>query len=321
MCHPEFILPVGRQVSGAPARRQVCLQSNEMLKLVQHDNLEKFMNVVFFGSSKYVIPIIEVLQKNFDLVLVITTEKQTTDPVPAYCIKSKVCYYVVRYFSKETLRQLGNVKATVGVLASFGAIVPIEVLQIFPKGIINIHPSLLPKYRGPTPVQTVILDGEKVTGVTIIKLDEEIDHGPILGQEKEEILATDTAESLYKRLFKKGANLLLKVLNNYLKGNLNPKAQDHKKATFTYHLTRQDGHIDVSNATTAVIKIDRIIRAYYPWPGTWTKLRIANRDVRIKFLPNNKLQVEGKKPMSYKDFLNGYPKIDKEILKKLSLNL
>lgn len=275
--------------------------------------------VIFFGSSKFVIPILEVLRKNFDLKLVITTEKNPTDAVPSYCKANNIEFLSVSNLSNQIVKsQLLNVNCQTAVLTYFGLIIPKEILQIFPKGIINIHPSLLPKYRGPTPVQTAILNGDKTTGVSIIKLDEQVDHGPILGQEKEGILDTDTAESLYKRLFEKGASLLLKILNNYLKGSLKPIAQNHKEATFTKHLTRQDGYLSISNVTTTVVRIERMIRAYFPWPGVWTRLRQDSGQSKIiKFLPDKKIQVEGKKPMSYKDFINGYPNAKSVILQIL----
>ena len=305
------------------------------------------MNVVFFGSSKFVIPILEVLSKNFDLKLVLTTESPASParldsaeraggpkpnlvppwrdyPVIKYCVKNKIPYLSVSNLSDPKINsQLSNVNCQIAVLANFGLIIPKQILNAFTKGIINIHPSLLPKYRGPTPVQSAILNGEKTTGVSIMKLDDKIDHGPILAQEKEEILPLDTAESLYKRLFEKGANLLLKVINKYLEGDLKLTPQNHKKATFTNRLTRQDGYVDVSNEVTAVTKkdmLERMIRAYFPWPGAWTNIRINDKLLRIKLLPENKIQVEGKKPMTYKDFLNGYPKIGKELLSKLGIN-
>ena len=279
--------------------------------------------IVFFGSSKYTLPILEVLQKNFDLKLVLTTENPKDDlasqgetlrscPVIKYCVENKIPYLSVSNLSDPSLiSHLSILNSIVAVLADFGLIIPKDILNTFYMGIINVHPSLLPKYRGPTPVQTAIVNGEKTTGVSIMKLDEQIDHGPILGQEKEKILDTDTAESLYKRLFEKGANLLFKVLFEYLNGRIKPTPQNHKEATFTNHLTRQDGYLDISNTTTAVTKIDRMIRAYYPGPGVWTRLRQgfggqAKLKI-IKFLPDKKIQVSGKKPISYKDFLNGYP--------------
>ncbi len=284
--------------------------------------------IIFFGSSKFVIPILEVLRKNFDLKLVITTERLASQdqvweapweaPVIKFCVENKIKYISVSDLSSHNTKYLIlNTKTPVAILADFGLLIPQEILNAFSKGIINIHPSLFPKYRGPTPVQTAILNGEKITGVTIIKLDEEIDHGPILGQEKEKILDTDTSESLYKRLFEKGANLLLKVLNPYLKGSLNPTAQNHKEATFTEHLTRQSGYIDLLKIKNQKLKIERAIRAFYPWPGVWGNIRIKDKLLRIKFLPNKKIQVEGKKPMSYKDFSNGYPELKQQLGKLL----
>jgi methionyl-tRNA formyltransferase len=288
----------------------------------------KYMKIIFFGSSNYVIPIIEVLKKSFDLALVITTESPKGNlasqgetlqgcSVIKYCIENKIPYRSVSSLSDSNLKSsIINLKSPVAVLADFGLIIPQEILNAFPKGIINIHPSLLPKYRGPSPVQAAILNGEKITGVSIMKVDGKIDHGPILGFEKEEILDTDTADSLYKRLFEKGATLLLKVLNSYLKDDLKLIAQNHEKATFSKTLTRQDGFVDLLKIENCKLKIARMVRAYFPWPGVWTQLRINDKLLRIKLLPFGKIQVEGKKPMSYKDFLNGYPGA-KGILEKL----
>ncbi|MEK7534712.1 MAG: methionyl-tRNA formyltransferase [Patescibacteria group bacterium] len=280
--------------------------------------------IIFFGSSKFVIPIIEVLAKNFsakggpasgwDLALVVTTEKNPTDPVPSYCIRSKVRYYIVTDFrDKRLINDLVNAKAPIGVLASFGAIIPNEVLDLFPHGIINIHPSLLPKYRGSTPVQTAILNGDKTTGVTIIKLDEEVDRGPILTQVEEPIFENDTSESLHERLFRLGSSSIVRTIELYLKGKIRLREQNHAKATFTKRLNRGDGYIDLQNPPKPEV-LARMIRAYYPWPNVWTKVRIKNHESRIKFLPEKKIQVEGRRPMNYKDFINGYPNLSPVML-------
>ncbi|MDZ4227805.1 MAG: methionyl-tRNA formyltransferase, partial [Candidatus Levybacteria bacterium] len=243
-------------------------------------------------------------------------------PVVKYCIENKIPYLSVQNLKDQNTKyKIQNTKATVAVLADFGLIIPKEILNVFPKGIINIHPSLLPKYRGPTPVQTAILNGDKVTGVSIMRVDEKIDHGPILRQEKEEILDTDTSVSLYKKLFDKGATLLSKTIGLYLEGKLKPTAQNHVKATFTQPLSRQDGFVDLSTTNYKLLtaNLKKMIRAYYPWPSVWSKLDVSSQKlaVRIKFLPGNLIQVEGKKPISYKDFLNGYPEA-KEMLSKIT---
>lgn len=295
------------------------------------------MKVVFFGSSKFVLPILEVVRKNFDLALVVTTENPVSAskglalqgcPVIAYSITHHIPYLSVKQFNNETIEQLNNVQAELAILAYFGLILPKEVLNVFSKGILNIHPSLLPTYRGPTPGQTAILNGDKKTGVTFIKLDEQVDHGPILVQIEEPILPTDTAETLYERLFAIGAKLLSQTINKYIKEEIKLSPQDHIRATFTKHLTRQDGFIDINNPPSKEV-IDRMIRAYYPWPGVWGKWKMSAKGGSasggengkwkiVKFLPEQKIQVEGGRPMTYQDFVNGYPQA-RQLLERLGL--
>jgi len=216
----------------------------------------------------------------------------------------------------------------VGILASFGAIVPKDFLNFPRKGILNIHPSLLPKYRGPSPAQAAILNGERQTGVTIIKMDEEIDHGPIVAQLAEEILPTDTSESLYFRLFSAGAEVLKTILPAYLEGRIELQEQNHSAATYTKRLSREDGFISLEKLKEAIKGanaefVDRQIRAYYPWPGSWTNLKLKTKNSKLNnkrlkilkaHLEHGKLvldqvQLEGKKPVSFKQFCEGYPEV------------
>lgn len=276
------------------------------------------IKLVFFGSSKHVIPVIKVLKDNFELVLVVTTEQNSYDAIPFYCLTNKIPCISVPDLSDSTLiSQLSSLNSKIAVLAYFGLIIPQKVLNIFSKGIINIHPSLLPKYRGPTPVQNAILNRERVTGITLTKLDERVDHGPILVQKEEKILEDDTADTLYASLFEIGSDLIYQTIKQYIRDDLKPKEQNHSKATFTKLLQKNDGQIDIDNPPPP-LKIDRMIRAYYPWPGVWTRSMINGKSSIIKFLPEKKLQIEGGKPMSYKDFINGYQQ-GKEILSKLKL--
>ncbi len=269
------------------------------------------MNIVFFGASKFVYPLLDALSKKYTVSLIVTTETNEHEAVSTYAKKHGIPLLSVKKIDDYSIERIRAEQAKLAVLAYFGIIVPKQLLEVFPKGIINTHPSLLPKYRGPTPVQTALVNGDTVTGVSIMKLDEEIDHGPILAQAKEPILPTDTSESLYKKLFTKGATLLSSIVQIIeLKGATQEKPQDHKKATFTQELTRQSGYIDSNNPPSPEI-IDRMIRAYYPWPGVWTRLKFPDgKEKIIKLLPEQKLQVEGKKPVSYKDFVNGYPMLN-----------
>lgn len=271
---------------------------------------------IFFGASTYVLPLIEFLKRDYDLKLVVTTEKPT-GVVPVYCEANNIPYISLSSFKDELWQQkwelkIENWKLNFAILADFGLLVPQRVLDIFPKGIINIHPSLLPELRGPTPGTSAILHGKTITGVTIMLLDSELDHGPILGQVTSEIKPDDTSATLYPRLFAEGKELLKKILPEYLDGKLQPQEQDHSKATFTQpHLTRESGFIDFEKlATIDGDLLERKIHAYYPWPGVWTKVMDPASRLNgkiIKLLPGKLLQVEGKKPQSYKDFLNGYP--------------
>ena len=278
------------------------------------------MKIIFFGASKFVIPIIKMLNKHFELTLVITTERDESDVVPAFCKKNNIPYLSIKKAS-EAMQRLQEEKEALGVLAYFGLLLPKELLETFTHGIINIHPSLLPKYRGATPVQSALLSGETETGVTIIKLDEQMDHGPILAQEKETILPTDTTETLHARLFQKGTEMLEELIPLYGANKITLHPQNDTDATYTKRaFTRQDGFIDLDNLPETT-ELDRMIRAYYPWPTVWTLLRLSATDEhanekRIKLLPGNKLQMEGKKPVSIKDFINGYPEM-KEIIQKL----
>lgn len=282
------------------------------------------MNIIFFGSSPDVLPIIEKLNSTFSVKLVVTTEQHPTDAVPKYCLEYTIPYISLKQFNNTTIEQLQSVNAPLAVLADFGLIVPDKVLNVFPQGILNIHPSLLPLYRGPTPVQTAILNGDRATGVSIIKLDSELDHGSLLAQEKAKIEPEDTAKSLYKRLFQQGADMLVEKIPGYVADEIKLIEQDHNKATYTGdRLTRESGYIDLGSlenlsrearsGSARKLEIERKVRAYFPWPGVWSKIKINNREVRIKLLPNQMIQVEGKKPMNYKDFLNGYPELKEKL--------
>jgi len=265
------------------------------------------MKVVFFGSSRFVVPVLEMIHNQFDLPLVVTTEQNKMDAVPFFCESQKIEYLTVRK-SPDLISnfRIEESMANIGIVADFGVLIPDQLLNTFPYGVINIHPSLLPKYRGPTPVQNAILNGDTETGVTIIKLDKYLDHGPVLAQVKENIKENDTAKSLYERLFKIGGQLLIKTLGRYENTQSMFVVQNHENATFTKALTRDDGFLDLKNIYEAKEFFEKMIRAYYPWPGVWTKSMIGDKLLLVKFLPEKRIQVEGKNEMGYKDFINGY---------------
>lgn len=281
------------------------------------------MKVVFFGSSRYVIPVLDMLHTFHSLPLVVTTEQGNQDPIPFYCKAKKIdCIRIIKSANLISSYQIESSGARLGVVADFGLIIPPQVIKFFEFGIINIHPSLLPKYRGASPVQNAILNGDKKTGVTIIQLDKHMDHGPILTLQEDEIAPNDTSKSLYERLFKIGALLLQETIQKLETQRATPQEQDHKNATFTKRLTKEDGFLDFKTISSKEF-FDRLIRAYYPWPGVWTRLRLSSggKVKTIKFLPNKQIQVEGGREMFYKDFINGYPNADRNLIEFLKKDL
>jgi len=220
-----------------------------------------------------------------------------------------------------------------GILFAYGKIIPQKIIDIFPLGILNIHPSLLPKYRGPSPVQSAILNGEKETGVTVMLLDNAMDHGDIITSQKTIIGDDELSYELHDRLAKMGTDLLIKVLPDYINKKITPRPQNHSEATFCESLSR---HLGVVNWQTTPDIIYNQFRALFPWPGIFTYWR-QKRLKLTKIRPNQgqfegqigqvsgtkagfpavfcsngkivieKVQLEGKSEMSAKDFVKGYP--------------
>lgn len=311
------------------------------------------MKIVFFGTPDYVLPILERLAKEYKekadddpIVAVVTQEPKvagrkkllTYSPIDTWAHKRNVPIF---FNPKDLLTE--NIHADLGILAAYGKIIPREVINHFLKGIINIHPSLLPKYRGASPIQATILSGETQTGVSFIKMDELLDHGPIISQFKEEVDKTETAGSLRNRLFDKSIDSLIELIPPYLKGKIKLKEQDHEMATFTTQITKSDGFIPFMYIKSCLLgetvqenldihfiknysftpnadSIDRFIHAMDPWPGTWTSIRITDQngkteERRLKILKahheNGKLildtvQLEGRTPSSWDQFKSAY---------------
>jgi len=278
--------------------------------------------IVFFGTPQLGVQVLEkLILTGFKPVAVVTREdkpagrgqKSTPPPVKIIAEKYKICVLQPKKLkdNQEIISNLKNFSPDLFIVAAYGRIIPREILDIPKYGTLNVHPSLLPKYRGASPIQSAILNGDEETGVTIILLDEELDHGPIIAQEKVPITKTETTQSLTEKLGKLGAKLLADIIFDWIEGKIKPRNQNHKKATFTKILTKEDGYIDLSNPPSPK-KFNLMVRAFYPWPGTWTKWQ----NKIIKFLPENLIQPEGKKPMTIKEFLNGYPEA-REFLERL----
>jgi methionyl-tRNA formyltransferase len=223
--------------------------------------------------------------------------------------------------NSEAIEKIKVVEPDFLVVEDYGLILPEALLNIPKYTSLNIHHSLLPKYRGPAPAPATILAGDKISGVSVIKMSAKVDEGDIFAQKEYVLKENETTDSLLNELNLLGGELAVSVINNILQGNAKAVAQDEIKATLTKYMQKSDGYIDISSLKIRNYKleIDRKIRAYFPWPGVWTQLRLssAGQGKIIKFLPEKKLQVEGGKPMSYKDFINGYPQTDKKLIEFL----
>lgn len=237
----------------------------------------KKLTVAFLGTPQFVQPIQDALAKHFTLV--------------------------------------GSLnEADLAVVAAYGKILTKDELNTPKYGCINIHPSLLPKYRGPSPIQETILKGDNISGITIIKMDEEVDHGLIIYQEEMELSNSDNFDTLSKKVFRRSAEILPKIIEDFIQGRTKPRLQPVAIATYCNRLTRKSGYFDINNPPSPET-LNRMIRAYYPWPGVWTKWsssrhpeEFSTKDLKIvKFYPEGKIQMEGKKVMPLADFLNGYP--------------
>ncbi len=169
----------------------------------------------------------------------------------------------------ETLEVIKKSGADTGVLAAYGKIVSEAVISSFRFGILNVHPSLLPEYRGSTPIETAILNGDTKTGVSIMSLGVEMDAGPLYGFSELSIEPGISKQNLYEQLSEIGAALLLSVLPTVFDYSVVPLGQDHEAATYTKQINKADGQLDFNKPAS---QLEREIRAYLGWPGSYTKL-------------------------------------------------
>jgi methionyl-tRNA formyltransferase len=276
------------------------------------------MKIVFFGTPDFVIPVLATLIKQYDVVGVVTApdtiqgRKKILTPSPVKRSaqeKSIRTILTPQQWNNETIEQLQQLSPDLCVVAAYGKIIPKAILDIPRFGAINIHPSLLPQYRGPSPIQTALLNGDPESGVTIIQMDEKMDHGPILAQKKIPLTPADTFASLHHSMFQEAADLLPEVIEGISSGTITPVPQDDTKATYCRMITKEDGYFDLQNPPSPET-LDRMTRAYYPWPTAWTKWQMTNGTWHIvKFLPEEMIQLEGGKPMKIKELLNGHPEM------------
>jgi len=235
------------------------------------------MRIVFMGTPEFSVPPLEYLIKSeYQVVGVYTQPDKPTgrgrtleqSPVKRVALQHRLeVFQPVKLRNPDEVARLAALKPDLILVAAFGQILPQSVLDIPKFGCLNIHPSLLPEYRGATPIPAAILAGDKETGITIMLMDAGMDTGPIITQIIVGIEPDDTTESLTTRLAQAGVRLLGEALPLWFEGSLKPKPQDGSKATYTKPVTKDDGTIDWQ---MSAVEISRRIRAFHPWPGCYT---------------------------------------------------
>ena len=301
------------------------------------------MRIIFMGTPEFAVPSLAGLISNGYQVVGVYTQPDKAagrgrvveeSPVKKAALQHNLnVFQPVNMKSAETRAQLGDLKPDAIVVAAFGQILPPSVLEITPFGCINIHPSLLPKYRGVAPVPAAILNGDEFTGVSIMLLDKGVDTGPVLTSVHVPVLSQDTSCSLMEKLSHTGAQLLLDTLPGWFRKEIKPQPQNNADASYTKMLTKEVGEIDWK---LPAVQIWRRVRAYQPWPGCYTRWQgkqfkileavplagegtkesrtvVAVKDNTAAFgvatgdgiLGVIKVQLEGKKVVTAKEFLNG----------------
>ncbi|MCX8160860.1 MAG: methionyl-tRNA formyltransferase [Candidatus Saccharicenans sp.] len=254
------------------------------------------MRVVFFGSPPTALPALSgLLSAGHEIKLVITQpdkpagrgKKLTPPAVKVFAEDHGLPYLQPEKIRKDekVLEAIKEANPDINIVVAYGQIIPGSIIYLPPLKSINIHFSLLPKYRGAAPVQWAILNGERFTGVTIFQLTEKMDEGPILTQELVPILPRENAHELETRLSHLGAQLLLRTIEKI--GSLEPKEQDHSLATYAPKLTKEQGRIDWQQTAEA---IDRQVRAFFGWPGAFAfhngqRLEIISGQVTQGLMP------------------------------------
>jgi len=304
--------------------------------------MNKKAGIIFMGTPQFAVPALKALHKNDqDIALVVTQpdrpkgrgRKLTPSPVKETAMN--LGYSVIQPSSVRTTEFSNGIEKHTPdfiVVVAFGHIIPKDILTIPKIATINIHASLLPKYRGPAPIQWAIINEEKETGVTTMLMDEGLDTGDILLSSKLEIASDCTSDTLHDRLADLGANLLVQTLNAFETGNINPIPQDHTRATYAPMLKKKDGRMNWKQSAES---LEAFIRGMTPWPGAFTfheqkRLKIlkaktivmdteASPGTVIKGFPDElwistgkdalsiiEIQGESGKRLLIKDFLRGY---------------
>ncbi len=310
------------------------------------------------GTPDFAVPVLDALcSSGHDVAAVYTRPDRpagrgrqlSSPPVKVYAERHGIPVVQPDNLRQErTIETLASLKPQAMVVVAYGRILPPEMLRVPPFGVLNVHPSLLPKYRGPSPVTEAILDGESKVGVTVMLLDEGMDTGPILAQKETNVFPEEAADQLTRRLFALGGELLAEVLPAWETGEIEPVAQNEEEASVTRLRNRKDGEIDWSLPAEYLA---RQLRALHPWPGCFTywegrllkviRARALEEDAvgAVKgqvvapgkaggytagvatgkgVLVLDEVQLEGRRPQPTAEFLKGQPHFLGAVLSSLS---
>jgi len=310
------------------------------------------MNVIFMGTPDFSVSILDEIIKNGHNVLAVVTQndkpKGRGGEISFPPVKEKALEYGIKVLqpekikkNQEFLEELKSMNPDMIVVAAYGKILPEEVLKLSKYGCVNVHASILPKYRGAAPIQWSIIDGEEYTGVTTMMMDVGIDTGDILDIKKVKIEEDETGGSLFDKLSIEGSKLIIETMKKFEDGTIKRIKQDESLSTYAKIFTKETGRIDFNNTA---VSIERLIRGLNPWPSAFTSFRgktlkiwkaYVKEDVEISgkvgeirevgkdyigiatrdgLLCITELQLEGKKRMDTKSFLQGVKVEVSEIL-------
>lgn len=311
------------------------------------------MKIVFAGTSEFAVPILKTIksQTNWDISLVISEpakpqgrKNQLIDSPVSKLAKELNLNLLTPVSIKDIKQEIANVNADVMVVVSYGQILPLEVLEIPKFKTINIHPSLLPRLRGPSPIQSALAQGLMETGVSVMVIDKKMDHGPIISQEVFLIDETENYLTLEFKLAQVASAMLMRDLPEYAFGEIKPKEQNHTEATFTKLIKKEDGLVDWSKSASDIYNK---WRAYINWPSVYTFFKNKSGEiVRLKLIEVGlqsasgheqgevftdeskniciacgdgvikliRVQPEGSKVLSAQEFLNGHTEIIGQVL-------
>jgi methionyl-tRNA formyltransferase len=257
---------------------------------------KKSGGLIFFGTPKFAVPSLKALLENKENVMLVVTQPdkpkgrgKTIQPseVKQFALENNLPVIQPEKIKEESfLKLLKELKPEAMIVVAYGKILPKEILNIPRLGAINLHASLLPKYRGPAPIQWALIKGESITGVTTMLIDEGLDTGPVLMQKEVEITEDDDAMSLSNKLSKLGADLLVETIKKLRKGEIIPAPQSGQPS-YTRMLKKEDGEIDWK---ADAVEIFNLIRGAYPWPCAYTFLK----GERIKIIKSKVIEGRAK---------------------------